>query len=217
MTLAERTFAMVDLAGFTALTETHGDTQAADIATRFAELARDNLAEGDELVKAIGDAVLLASPRPGAGIALVQRLLVKCASLDNFLGARTGMHHGPATRRSGDYFGAAVNLTARLTAQASGGQVLVTSAVAHSAHALGMTTVHLGPTHFKNITAAIEVHALDLGIEAAAVRSVDPVCRMLIDTDNAVGRLRHRDVEYVFCSLTCARRFTEHPERYSAP
>lgn len=32
----EWTFAMIDLAGFTALTETHGDEQAADLATSFA-------------------------------------------------------------------------------------------------------------------------------------------------------------------------------------
>lgn len=36
---AEWTFALVDLAGFTALTETHGDEQAADLATEFADLA----------------------------------------------------------------------------------------------------------------------------------------------------------------------------------
>ena len=35
--LAEWTFAMVDLAGFTALTEAHGDAEAADLAINFSE------------------------------------------------------------------------------------------------------------------------------------------------------------------------------------
>jgi class 3 adenylate cyclase len=56
------TFCFIDLAGFTALTEAHGDEDAADLATSFAVLARSALAPGDQLVKTIGDAVLLTSP-----------------------------------------------------------------------------------------------------------------------------------------------------------
>lgn len=63
----ERTFAMVDLAGFTSLTEAHGDEQAANAAEILARLSRDSLAIGDELVKCIGDAVPLASPTPDSG------------------------------------------------------------------------------------------------------------------------------------------------------
>jgi len=69
---------MIDLAGFAALTETHGDEHAADAAELFADLARRSLAEGDELVKCIGDAVLLASPTPEFGLALVRRILDEC-------------------------------------------------------------------------------------------------------------------------------------------
>ena len=36
----QATFAFVDLAGFTALTEAQGDEDAADVAVRFATLAR---------------------------------------------------------------------------------------------------------------------------------------------------------------------------------
>ena len=36
----EATFAFVDMAGFTALTEAQGDEDAADLATMFAELTR---------------------------------------------------------------------------------------------------------------------------------------------------------------------------------
>ena len=214
MTVTEQTFAMVDLAGFTALTETHGDTEAADIATRFAQVARDNLAKGDVLVKTIGDAVLLASPDPSSGIALVKRLLIDCAALDKFLAARSGIHHGPAAVRAGDYFGGAVNLTARLAAQASGGQVLATAAVAQAALEMGVMSVNLGTTQFKNLTAAIEVHALELSPDPTVAQSTDPVCRMVLKATNATGRLRHRDVDYFFCSLSCANKFSADPDRY---
>jgi len=65
----ERTFSFVDLAGFTALTEAHGDLDAVDLLDRFISLARDSLSAGDELVKSIGDAVMLATPGPGAAVA----------------------------------------------------------------------------------------------------------------------------------------------------
>src|SRR5690349_19479113 len=58
----QATFAFVDLAGFTALTEAQGDEDAADVAVRFATLARAALAPGDRLIKTIGDAVLVTSP-----------------------------------------------------------------------------------------------------------------------------------------------------------
>ena len=52
----ERTFAFVDLAGFTALTEAHGDEHAADLVERFTGMARAALGPDDRLVKSIGDA-----------------------------------------------------------------------------------------------------------------------------------------------------------------
>ena len=38
--MPERTVAFVDLAGFTALTEAHGDADAVELVERFVELAR---------------------------------------------------------------------------------------------------------------------------------------------------------------------------------
>lgn len=93
--MTEWTFAMVDLAGYTALTETHGDEHAAELATTFTALARDSLGSGDRLIKPIGDAVLLTAPDPDAGISLVDRLLSASADLEGFPLARAGLHHGP--------------------------------------------------------------------------------------------------------------------------
>ena len=75
----EATFGFIDLAGFTALTEEHGDHDAADMAARFAELTRAALGAGDRLIKTIGDAVLVTSPSPGAALDLVDRLLTLAA------------------------------------------------------------------------------------------------------------------------------------------
>ncbi|HZJ27962.1 MAG TPA: YHS domain-containing protein [Acidimicrobiia bacterium] len=56
----ERTFVIVDLAGFSAATEAHGDETAADLATQLTGLATEALGPRDQLVKSLGDAVLCA-------------------------------------------------------------------------------------------------------------------------------------------------------------
>lgn len=200
------TFAMIDLAGFTALTEAHGDEQAANLALNLAEIARASLAEEDRLVKMLGDAVLLASTTPAAGVQLVSQILRACAAEDEFLSTRTGMHCGPAAERDGDFFGASVNLTARVTAHASGGQVLATSPVAAAAGELGMAVTPIGRADFKNVGEPVELFELDLG-SGTVQESVDPVCRMRVKHSQAVGRLRHEGVDYWFCSLACAGAF----------
>lgn len=212
---AEQTFAMVDLAGYTALTEAHGDEAAADLATRFATIAADALADGDRLIKAIGDAVLLASRTPTAGLELVQRLLTSCGDLDGFPLARAGLHHGPAVERDGDVFGTAVNLTARIAGQAAGGQVLTTGTVALAARERGLPTVSIGAFGLRNLTEPVELFEVDLGLSRPA-RSIDPVCRMWIDHGRSAGRLRHEDRDFWFCSLECAATFATTPGRYPA-
>lgn len=206
MSNVARTFAMIDLAGFTALTEAHGDDQAADVAMAFSELARDSLGPADQLVKTIGDAVLLASPDPTAGLELVSRTLAACREINSFLVTRTGLHHGFVAERADDYFGATVNLTARLAAHAGGSQVLATLPIANAARQLGVVVEDLGDTAFKNVAEPTRVFALDFGL-APAAESVDPVCRMRVDHRSAAGTLRHGGVEYWFCSLECAGRF----------
>lgn len=210
------TFAMIDLAGFTALTETHGDHQAADLAMEFTDIARAGLGSGDLLVKSIGDAVLLASPTPAEGITLVRRVITDCIAREGFLITRTGIHHGPATRRGDDFFGAAVNLTARIASHAAGGQVLATPPVAAAARDLGIGTTALGSVRFKNIIEPVALQELDLGTVDVTV-SIDPVCRMSVDSASAAGHLRHESVDYWFCSLDCARQFAADPDAYADP
>ena len=205
---------MVDLAGYTALTETHGDEHAADLAVHFADLALASLGAGDRLVKPIGDAVLLASATLDAGLDLVDRLLRACAQLDGFPLARAGLHNGSAVERGGDMFGTAVNLAARVAGQAAGGQVLATTQVAEAARRRGLATIALGPVDLRNVASAIDLFEIDLGLERPT-GSTDPVCRMWIDHSRAAGQLRHGDRVYWFCSLTCVARFSGDPSAFA--
>jgi len=129
----EFTFSFVDLAGFTALTDAHGDHDAADLIEHFETLTRAALTPVDRLVKTIGDAVMLVSPTPTTGLHLVRRLAEACLSQPLFPAPRAGLHHGPAVERRNDFIGAAVNLSARVAAQATEATAVVTSAVAPAA------------------------------------------------------------------------------------
>ena len=66
-TTVEATFVFADIAGFTALTEAHGDHDAAALVADFCRSVRAELpASGGTEVRTIGDAVMLTIPDPAA-------------------------------------------------------------------------------------------------------------------------------------------------------
>lgn len=208
------TFAFVDLAGFTALTEVHGDHDAADLIDDFEALAREALASGDRLVKSIGDAVMLVSPTPTAGLRLVRRITEECLALPFFPLPRAGLHHGPAVERRGDFVGAAVNLAARVTAQAAEATAVVTSTIEPAARELGWSITALGSRPLRNLAEPVELWTIALDGRQESI-SVDPVCRMQIGPGREAARIQHGELEFLFCSLECVRAFAAAPERYS--
>jgi class 3 adenylate cyclase/YHS domain-containing protein len=207
----EATFAFVDMAGFTALTEAQGDEDAADLATMFADITRAALAPGDRLIKTIGDAVLITSPDGAAGLSLVERLLTEAAAEARLPTLRAGLHHGEAVERDGDVFGAAVNLAARVAAEAHPAEVLGTAGIAEAARGIGIPVVEIGEVALKNVRKMTRLFSMALMLGATDT-PIDPVCRNHIDRRTAAGRLRHLNREYWFCSLTCAAAFASNPE-----
>lgn len=208
------TFAFVDLAGFTALTEAHGDAEASGLVDRFEALARHALGDGDRLVKCMGDAVFLAFDSPAAALRAVGRLLRDCAAEPGFPLPRTGLHHGTAVARGDDLIGTSVNLAARIAGQAHGAQVLGGAAVAEVAREEGIHVVELGAFDLRNVAEPVTLYQLDLRPETAGT-AIDPVCRMQVGRAYAAGRLRHLDTDYWFCSLSCVARFAGQPDAYT--
>lgn len=212
----ERTFVFADLSGFTAMTESHGDDDAAATAIRFAELARSSLADGVRLVKTIGDAVMLVAPQPAAALQSAIALRVAVQSEPRFPLLRTGIHHGPSAERDGDYFGAAVNLAARVASHAQAGQLLVTLPVIAATKALpGIEVRDLGLVTFKNVSSPMSVFEVLFPGASDAV-AIDPVCRMRVKGSEAVARFVYGGRAYLFCSDACARTFLDAPERHEA-
>ena len=212
----ERTFAFVDLAGFTALTEAHGDHAAIDVVERFVEDARAAISGRGELVKTIGDAVMLSFPTPEAALLAARDLLERCAAISESPAPRAGLHHGAAVPRGDDWFGATVNLAARVAGRAFGGQTLATVPVASAARRIGVPVVALGCFRLRNVSEPVELFQVELVRPPEAV-SIDPVCRMQVSHATAAGRLRHDDRDLWFCSLACVQSFVADPARYVGP
>jgi adenylate cyclase len=66
---------------------------------------------------------------------------------------RVGMHTGPAVCRGGDWYGATVNVAARLCAAAGGGEVLISEATREAAGRLRRVALGERRLHWlKNVT-----------------------------------------------------------------
>jgi len=212
------TFLFADLAGFTALTEAHGDNDATTIVTRFYDLARASLVDNSRLVKTIGDAVMIVAEDAPAAVLTTLRLVNSVHAEPEFPALRAGLHSGPAVEQDGDYFGATVNLAARVTSYARSGQVLCTESVVESIRSLENVVAH--PTEiadFKNVSHPVTLFEIEDAQSHKLHQEIDPVCRMGINPDTAPARLPFQDVVYWFCSFECAKKFAQSPEDYVKP
>ena len=218
MTDSAATFAFADIAGFTALTEAHGDEAAFALIASFIKAVKAELPSTQgRHVKTIGDALMLRIPDPGDAILLGLRIANDLMLDHGAPAVRVGLHHGPAVESDGDYFGASVNLAARVSALASAGEVLVTGSTAALVPELkGVFYESRGRQALKNVAEPVEIFAaLRMGGTEGPL-PVDPVCRMVVDPEHAAGRLIHDGEAYFFCSLACAGTFAQQPERFSA-
>ena len=120
------TFLFADLVNFTRFTARHGDERAAELAVRFHERVGTLAAGlGCQLVKTIGDGVMVRASNSDAAVQLARRVLDLNAE-DGDMRARVGLDTGPAVQRRGDWFGTTVNTAARVTATANAGELLMT-------------------------------------------------------------------------------------------
>ena len=120
------TFLFADLCDYTEYSFRHGDEFAAELAVGFHVLVRE-LAEDEscEVVKAIGDAVMVRAIDVGDAIRLADRIHASIRRLGYPL-VRIGIDTGPAVPRAGDWYGTTVNRAARVAEAARPGEMLLT-------------------------------------------------------------------------------------------
>jgi predicted ATPase len=88
------------------------------------------------------------------------------------LRVRMGLHTGEVDERDGDYFGAAVNRAARLTAVVNGGQIVCSSATAELL--TGVELVDLGQHRLRDLSTPQRLFQIGAGV-FSPLRSLDAV------------------------------------------
>ncbi|MBI1736641.1 MAG: YHS domain-containing protein [Candidatus Rokubacteria bacterium] len=212
----ERAFLIADLSGYTALTEAHGNLEAAKVVTRYLELARETGDPLVRLVERVGDELVFVSDDSAALVATAARLRDAVEREPRFPRLRAGLNLGPVLEQGGQFFGAALNLAARVAEYARAGQILCTEGIAARVTPLGRFTCRsLGAVRFKNVSGAVTVFELVEEAERRA-KAIDPVCRMQVDEETAPARLPWAGRTWHFCSFECARAFAGRPEDYAS-
>ncbi len=211
----ERCFAFVDLSGFTAFTERHGDEHTVAVLASFRNRVREIAARrGVRVTKWLGDGAMLSSTDTEPVVSMVIELGATERSLVP-LSIRAGMAQGPVIMFEGDdYIGRAANVASRLCDSAAPTQVLATREVT----SLAPRWVAAG--EFRQYPAtgfSRPLEAAELTIGQSEIMVVDPCCGLVLpaltgletrfDTDGGVHR---------FCSPSCAWSWQER-ERRTAP
>jgi predicted ATPase/class 3 adenylate cyclase len=128
------TFLFTDVEGSTRLWEQNPEAMRSALA-RHDVIVRSAIADSDgEVVKSTGDGLMAVFALPAAalsaGIAAQRGLLDEPWPDGCAIRVRIGIHTGEAESRGGDFFGPAVNRTARIMAAGHGGQIVLSGSTA---------------------------------------------------------------------------------------
>ena len=156
----EHTFLFADLVGYTAFTERVGDDAAADVAVAF-QAAAEHVATqcGCDVVKQLGDAVMIHGDDATRVVALALALRRELADEGWCPPLRMGVHSGTAVQRAGDWYGATVNVAARVAEAAAAGEILLSLTTRELIARAGVTIADRGARSFKNVATPLALFA----------------------------------------------------------
>lgn len=119
-----RTFAFVDVTGFTEFCDRQGEHAAIALLTRFRTIVRDVVGRrGVRVGKWLGDGVMVVGVDEGPAVATVAEVVLRCSAIG--IDTHAGIATGTVLLFEGDdYIGRPVNLAARLCDAAEPGEIL---------------------------------------------------------------------------------------------
>jgi class 3 adenylate cyclase len=158
----ERVLATVmftDIVGSTRRAADMGDRAWRSVIERHDRLVRDEIARhGGRAVKSLGDGFLATFDGPGRAV----RCACAAAELVGSLGLeiRAGLHAGECEVMGDDLGGIAVNIGARVSAQAAPGEVLVSRTVTDLVAGSELRFASRGPHALKGVPGEWELYAV---------------------------------------------------------
>lgn len=200
-----RNFAFIDLGGFTAYTEVHGDQEAVWVLGLFRWHVREvTTRRGVRVAKWLGDGAMLVSVEERPLIEAVIEIERRVDDGESPLVLRGGLAGGEVILMEGDdYIGRPVNLAARLGQAAQPHEILCTPELAAVAppwvegHSLDPITLHGFRDPVKVVNLTYRDHRTD--------SVTDPICGMGLPPDAVVATRQDADGATVsFCSPSCA-------------
>jgi class 3 adenylate cyclase len=159
---AFRTILFTDLEGSTSLTQRLGDTRAMALLRAHDEIIRDSIRRhGGSEVKHTGDGLMAAFPSVTGAIesaVQIQRRFEEPGAAEFPMRVRIGMSAGEPVTEHSDFFGAAVQLAARLADRAEPGTVLVSSTVRDLALGKGFVFEKRGRLRPKGFAESVQAY-----------------------------------------------------------
>lgn len=198
---------IADLSGYTALTEAHGASSAADLIDKYIELVNNSLVGNSRVQERVGDEVMIVSESADHLLSTAEVLLQNVFREYNFLQVHGGLHYGKILKRNNNLFGSALNLTSRIAAKAPAGTFLCSKSFLDALmNKEPYSFKSLGAHNFKNVSDESEV--FEIALEKPETLHVDPVCRMLLtEPSKCISHPDRPDV--FFCSENCLEIFME--------
>lgn len=207
-----RCFAFVDLSGFTALTEEQGDERAVAVLDDFRSLVRGICSRrGVRIAKWLGDGAMLVNLENAPVLGAVLEMLHAVELAPMPIDLRIGVASGEVILYEGDdYVGHCVNVAARLSDLAGGGEALAAPSVVESLPAWGRVT-GTESVAVRGIGRPIEVSRLALWPPDGS-GIPDPVCGIPLSRQLAVEVVVDRlGQEQWFCSYSCRDTWERRP------
>jgi adenylate cyclase len=147
-----------DLVGFTKLGERVPPDELSGAGRRLTAMAVEAARPPVRLVKMIGDAAMLVSPRPEPLLEAALQLVESAEADPAVTPLRVGVASGEAIAHCGDWLGAPVNLASRVTDAARPGSVLATSTVRDAAAGAGFGWSYAGRRRFKGVRDEVRLY-----------------------------------------------------------
>jgi class 3 adenylate cyclase len=161
-----RGFLFADLRGYTAFVEAHGDEAAANLLDAYRRIVRQVVrGSGGAEIKTEGDSFYVVFPSASQAVRCGLAIEAAAASWTaqepgQPIAVGIGVHAGETAETAEGYVGLAVNIAARICAQASAGEVLVSDTVrALVRSSADVTFSPRGKRRLKGIVEPIAVYA----------------------------------------------------------